>query len=546
MLATSAGMYHASVAFLPSSFSMYFVMLGSAFSFKSPSLLESKRIVYALQLFGIGAIFGWPYAAIISFPAIIEELFIRGSDQIPGRAKVDVLMQVLRKWRVRRINSVLRGVISGASLLLVVGAVDSYYYDRITLSLWNAVKYNLFGGSKRGPDLYGTEPWTYYFANGFINFNIVFVFALLSLPLWGCQYVLWRILDKISTRKSRKKHRVIDEYLPVRREPTHPHMLLLIRMIPFYLVLAIFTLQPHKEERFLYIIYPYICFNGAVSLHLVRSLFNEVAVILGSGGFIRSTVATSGKLNWLFLTISTVLSTMRIFALFHYYSRAASLFMALPGFADTPNVPMDFSVSLKALLPSTISGIDHSLHNPSELEKSKITNVCIGKEWHRFPSHYFMPHNYHLRFLQTPAFKGQLPGDFLPVTNSLRESTSHIQKTFNDMNREEPSHYWKESKCDYVVDIDWTAIPDSVYHEKSEPLPYARQTGKWEKVRCAPYLDKDRSKALGRVFYTPEKAKVFIVKLKNWFLGRKDPEKEAEELDTWIQWGEACLLKPKK
>ena len=29
----------------------------------------------------------------------------------------------------------------------------------------------------------GTEPWPFYFINGFLNFNVVFVLALLSLPL---------------------------------------------------------------------------------------------------------------------------------------------------------------------------------------------------------------------------------------------------------------------------------------------------------------------------------------------------------------------------
>jgi len=31
--------------------------------------------------------------------------------------------------------------------------------------------------------LTGTEPWHYYFVNGFLNFNIVFLLALFSLPL---------------------------------------------------------------------------------------------------------------------------------------------------------------------------------------------------------------------------------------------------------------------------------------------------------------------------------------------------------------------------
>lgn len=29
----------------------------------------------------------------------------------------------------------------------------------------------------------GTEPWSFYFINGFLNFNVAFVLALLALPL---------------------------------------------------------------------------------------------------------------------------------------------------------------------------------------------------------------------------------------------------------------------------------------------------------------------------------------------------------------------------
>ena len=34
--------------------------------------------------------------------------------------------------------------------------------------------------------LSGVEPWTFYFLNGFLNFNLVFVLALVSLPLYVC------------------------------------------------------------------------------------------------------------------------------------------------------------------------------------------------------------------------------------------------------------------------------------------------------------------------------------------------------------------------
>jgi len=39
-----------------------------------------------------------------------------------------------------------------------------------------------------------------------------------------------------------------------------------------YLWIAIFTAQPHKEERFLFVIYPLIVFNAAVSIFSIRRI----------------------------------------------------------------------------------------------------------------------------------------------------------------------------------------------------------------------------------------------------------------------------------
>lgn len=59
--------------------------------------------------------------------------------------------------------------------------VDYYYYHKILIAPLNIILYNVF--SDKGPTLYGVEPWTFYFINGFLNFNLVFVLALASLPV---------------------------------------------------------------------------------------------------------------------------------------------------------------------------------------------------------------------------------------------------------------------------------------------------------------------------------------------------------------------------
>lgn len=65
--------------------------------------------------------------------------------------------------------------ISGVTILVPMVITDSLLYGRLIIAPYNIVKYNVFGGA--GPNLYGTEPFSYYLINGFLNFNLVWVSA---------------------------------------------------------------------------------------------------------------------------------------------------------------------------------------------------------------------------------------------------------------------------------------------------------------------------------------------------------------------------------
>ncbi len=41
-------------------------------------------------------------------------------------------------------------------------SLNTFFYKKVEVVSWNIVKYNIFS-STGGPDLYGTEPWTFYF-----------------------------------------------------------------------------------------------------------------------------------------------------------------------------------------------------------------------------------------------------------------------------------------------------------------------------------------------------------------------------------------------
>lgn len=70
---SSPGMFHASVAYLPSSFSMYTTMLGTAAFMDWRGGLKTAE---GIMWFGIGAIVGWPFAAALIAPLILEDMYM--------------------------------------------------------------------------------------------------------------------------------------------------------------------------------------------------------------------------------------------------------------------------------------------------------------------------------------------------------------------------------------------------------------------------------------------------------------------------------------
>ncbi len=92
-MVSSSGMFHASVAYLPSSFAMCTAMMGAAaFMFVKNGLKTTEGIVW----FGIGATIGWPFSAALILPFIPDELaYLKRTADINGVA-ARVLGGVLR------------------------------------------------------------------------------------------------------------------------------------------------------------------------------------------------------------------------------------------------------------------------------------------------------------------------------------------------------------------------------------------------------------------------------------------------------------------
>ncbi|RYP62771.1 hypothetical protein DL769_007166 [Monosporascus sp. CRB-8-3] len=453
MLATvlSPGNFHASTAYLPSSFAMYMSILGATAFMDWRGGLKTS---WGIWWFAVGGILGWPFAAALCAPFMVEEgIFALMSD------RNSLFESVLR---------IVRGVLAAILLQVADTAVNTFFYKKLVTVPWNIVKYNIFS-STGGPDLYGTEPWTFYFRNLLINFNIWFVLALLSLPLF--------LLQKSLSTKSHGFQSALRT---------------IVFLSPFYMWLGIFTLQPHKEERFMYPAYPFIALNAALALHIILNAFGnpDPKTLVGK---IPAKLKLAVVMAVMFLSLD--LGVARVVGLYTAYSAPLKLYE-----------PLGAGVFGQQGLGS------------------RRDNVCFGKEWYRFPSSYFLPRDMHAKFIRS-EFRGLLPGEFSEARTGFGfwSGTWLPPSGMNDRNEEDMGKYVDIRQCSFLV--------DTQYPEREGALPpnepdYIADTENWDVVKCEPFLDAASTHLLARVLWVPDSNLV--------------PEKFRRK------WGRHCLLQRKK
>ncbi|XP_030076608.1 alpha-1,2-mannosyltransferase ALG9 isoform X1 [Microcaecilia unicolor] len=406
-LVLGTGMFCSAAAYLPSSFCMYTTVVAMT------GWYMDKTSVAVLGI-AAGAIWGWPFSAALGLPIAYDLLLVK------------------RRWKSFISWSVLAIII----FLIPQVAIDSYYYGKLVIAPLNIVLYNVF--TPHGPDLYGTEPWPFYFINGFLNFNVAFILALLALPLTS---LMESLLQKFNVQNLGR-----------------PFWLTLA---PMYIWVLIFFTQPHKEERFLFPIYPLICLCGAVALSALQKCYH---FLFQRYRLEHYTVSS----NWLALGIVALFGLLSL-------SRSIALFKGYHG-------PLDLYPEFHHI------AVDPSIHTVPE---GRPVNVCVGKEWYRFPSSFLLPDNWYLQFIQS-EFRGQLPKPFAKGPMATRITPADM----NDQNREEPSRYVDLSKCHYLVDL------DSATETLREPR-YSAKKDEWKVIAYKPFLDSSRSSKLFRAFYVP-------------------------------------------
>ncbi|XP_077987356.1 alpha-1,2-mannosyltransferase ALG9-like isoform X2 [Glandiceps talaboti] len=399
-LVLSTGMFISSAAFLPSSFSMYMTLLAMGGWYLD-------NIPVAVVSIASSTIIGWPFAGAIGIPIAIDFVLRRK----------EVLEFI--KWCV----------IALAVILIPVVMVDSHYYGKLVITPLNIVLYNVF--SEHGPDLYGVEPWSYYFINGFLNFNVAFLMALISLPVVMLVNMILRYRfggDEVTS---------VPAWLA---------------LSPMYIWIVIFFTRPHKEERFLFPIYPLFCIGAGMCMTSMQKIYH----LLFYGTKSRHYVSTS---SWMAVLVGCVFALISL-------SRSIALFQGY-------HAPLDLYPELNRLSDS--ESTEHTLPPNANV------NVCVGKEWYRYPSSYFLPEdNWHLQFIQS-EFRGQLPKPYSKQKAATRLIPTHM----NDLNLEETSRYIDISKCHYLIDVDVTM-------ETPQEPRYALRTDEWTIITSIDFLDSAR------------------------------------------------------
>lgn len=446
---SSPGMYHSSASFLPSSFAMYMNMFGLA-SFMNRR--TDKKLFCGIIWFSIGSVLGWPFSMALCVPLIARDIVIILTSQ-----KIDIS---------GTIRNLLQEVSISIIVLLAEIFVSSLLYKHFVIVPLNIVVYNIFGGPGRGPEIYGVEPWHFYIRNLLLNFNIWFILALISIPL--------SLIQQLWIRKERLNASSMQSFL---------------FMTPFYMWLVIFSLQGHKEERFMYPAYPCLSINAAVSVHTVLS-------ILGSYNPQKYTQKLFGRIKLAFVVIlligSVNIGLMRIYGIYTAYSAPLNIYNSLSvvgAYGDT---------------------------------------ICFGKDWYRFPSSYHLPNNMNAKFIKS-EFNGLLPGEFpkMHATGGWRSGTWLVPSGMNDQNLEDMGKYVKLHDCSFLIDT---------YYPKNIPSilepHYLLDHDNWSEISCADFLDSSETSLLGRMLWLPNSPSFIPGQLRNIW-------------NKWVarKWAKHCLLK---
>jgi len=395
-----------------------------------------NNVKTAIFSIGFAVLVGWPFVVILGLPIFIDVFLYKSSNKITN------FFEFL-KW------TIIFGLLISIPMILI----DSYFFGKFVFAPLNIVMYNVFPQNpNQGPDIYGKEPLSFYIKNGFLNFNLLFPMAYAS----GVFLVFEWLKSKKSTNSKNIRVNLIFSFL----------------VLGMFLWSLVFFTRPHKEERFLYPIYPLIL------------------------------ILASFTLNFVHLKLKKMFSTLKMTFLWRIFPTFVILFHALFSISRGIALIKNYSASVEIY---TILNQPSIKFSTPWLENKEEINVCVSKEWYRFPSSFFIPEKldmvskrqyWKLAFLESD-FKGQLPGYF-NRSLSLPSSTRYVDKYFNDENKEVTQRYINIKKCDFFIDT------DNVEDDSNQMLflNKVNTKTKWKTLSKLKFLDSDNP-SMYRSFYVP-------------------------------------------
>jgi alpha-1,2-mannosyltransferase len=490
ILLLSPGMNHAAAAYLPSSTWMLTWLVCSAL------FLRQRHYAFCIVAIAATLCVGWPFGVATVVPMAIRILCKEYNHQTtPTSSSIGRVVRLLSFSAVASI-----------AIQLAVVLLDNQYYQRWTSATYNIFAYNAAGG---GDELYGVEPASYYIKNLLLNLTLVAPLAMPALPL----LILSRIYKSKSTtttsEKQEQEHekqeqRLLNDKEEEEKETSNWWDLVSI-LSSFYLWLLILVPRPHKEERFLFPIYPVLCLAAIMTcdtLQLMAKRMLERYVSLQRARSAADRSSTSQELSTGAVRILAIrpilivaaahcvvypiilLSTARSTALCRYYMAPLHIYATLAASASSTALPS------------------------SSTSTTTTPRVCTCGEWYRFPSSFFLTsNNLQLGYLPS-SFGGQLPQDF--SMHGSGPQSRNVLQPFNDQNKHEPeryvSHYQQD--CLWIVDLqDENDDNDNDTSSNREDLCQSLTRGNdsaFELVESVPFLDASRTvSSLHRVLYIP-------------------------------------------
>jgi alpha-1,2-mannosyltransferase len=173
------------------------------------------------------------------------------------------------------------------------------------------------------------------------------------------------------------------------------------------------------------------------------------------------------------VALAALVGASRVAALLASYSAPLRIYSSLP--------------SDPAAQQQSSNGTAHSL-------------VCLGAEWHRFPSSFLLPGgNYRMRFVAA-GFGGLLPVPF----DASRGGTAAAPDGLNDRNaRDERNELADDAACDFFVGVA-PPLGDAPREEGEK----GGEIGEWRERAALPFLDVNAPAvralpAPARAFYLP-------------------------------------------